>query len=178
MTEERWAKIEGFPNYSISDFGNIRNDKTNNVLKIRYDRYGYPTITMRNDGSRKTYKKTIHRLVSNAFIEKIEGKNIVDHIDNNRNNNYYKNLRWVNHHENSMNTYKISKPCSSIYKGVIRFRGKYLTRIIIYGKQIYIGSFEKEEDAAKAYNDYIIKNDIKCAKLNIIADNTENAPLT
>ena len=32
--EEIWKVIEGFENYSISSFGNIRNNKTLRVLKL------------------------------------------------------------------------------------------------------------------------------------------------
>ena len=46
----------------------------------------------------KTY--SVHRLVAEAFISKIEGKDHVNHIDGNRSNNHVSNLEWVSNHEN------------------------------------------------------------------------------
>ena len=45
----------------------------------------------------------IHLLVANAFIEKIENKNSVDHIDKNRQNNNVNNLRWATNKEQCEN---------------------------------------------------------------------------
>ena len=31
-THENWKKVEGFDNYSVSDLGNLRNDKTGRIF--------------------------------------------------------------------------------------------------------------------------------------------------
>jgi hypothetical protein len=31
---EEWRQIEGYENYSVSDLGNVRNDKTGRILKV------------------------------------------------------------------------------------------------------------------------------------------------
>lgn len=33
MEQEIWLKIIGYDNYSISNFGNVRNDKTSRIYK-------------------------------------------------------------------------------------------------------------------------------------------------
>jgi hypothetical protein len=43
----------------------------------------------------------VHRIVADAFIQKIEGKEYINHIDGNRLNNNLENLEWCNHTENN-----------------------------------------------------------------------------
>ncbi|AXS25549.1 MULTISPECIES: AP2 domain-containing protein [Staphylococcus] len=44
------------------------------------------------------------------------------------------------------------KNSSSKYKGVRLYKNKWRASITINGKRIHLGSFDKESDAAKAYN--------------------------
>lgn len=50
--------------------------------------------------NRKGSTQKIHRLVASYFVEKIDSKQHVDHIDCNKLNNHYSNLRWCTHAEN------------------------------------------------------------------------------
>lgn len=58
----------------------------------------------------------IHRIVALEFLERIDGKDFVDHIDGNKENNIIENLRWVTRSENMRsyydNFYK-KKECST-----------------------------------------------------------------
>lgn len=101
MTSEIiWKKIDEIPRYEISTTGKIRNSITRKILKttIRGIREGYESIKIKE----KHY--LIHRLVANAFLEKIKGKPFVDHIDRNKLNNDVSNLRWVNSIKNFINS--------------------------------------------------------------------------
>jgi hypothetical protein len=76
----------------------------------------------------------------------------IDHIDRNPLNNKIDNLRECTQSQNIINATKRSK-CTSIYKGVHwNKNGKWQSSIAINGKQIYLGSFNEESDAAQAYN--------------------------
>ena len=97
---EQWIKIAGFDKYSVSDQGNVRNDKTKRILKLD-DRKGYFQVNLRND--KKTSKRKIHRLVAGAFLPNPEKKKYVDHINNDTKNNKLENLRWVTPSQNSQN---------------------------------------------------------------------------
>ena len=78
----------------------------------------------------------------------------VDHADNNPLNNRIDNLREATLSQNSWNTRKQSKKCSSIYKGVnqIKATSKWRAYICINYKQKHLGCFDTEEEAAQAYD--------------------------
>lgn len=101
---ETWKVINDFPNYEISNFGNIRN-KTK-LLKIVPNKQGYNIVVLCN-GIRKTIN--VHRLVAAAFVPNPENKPCVDHIDGDRANNHADNLRWVTVKENQNNPITKSK---------------------------------------------------------------------
>ena len=49
---------------------------------------------------KKMYNKTIHRLVAESFLPKIEGFETVNHIDGNKHNNIVENLEWCSNSYN------------------------------------------------------------------------------
>jgi len=85
------------------------------------------------------------------------------------NGNYSpENCRWVNLRQQNINKNK-RKNLSSQYLGVskIKSSGKWLCTIKVKGKSTYLGNFIDELDAAKAYNAFILKNNLD-NKINII----------
>ncbi|MCP3681075.1 MAG: hypothetical protein GY861_00155 [bacterium] len=103
----------------------------------------------------KYWGRTIY--MHRAIMGHPKGKE-VDHINNDSLyyglNNQKSNLRIVNRSQNNMNQRKVTKPTSSRYKGASWFKrdSKWRSYIKIDGKQIHLGYFDKEEDAAKAYD--------------------------
>ncbi len=83
--------------YVISNYGKVINFMTNKVKKCTtFDKDGYlridlPSLTHSNGRMRVG----IHRLVAWEYCNKPEGCDIVNHIDANVRNNYYKNLEWT-----------------------------------------------------------------------------------
>lgn len=88
-----------------------------------------------------------HRVIAFLFL----GLNIydtskeVDHINHIRDDNRIENLRIVNRVQNQWNR--------SNDKGYHKKNNKYITRITVNKKRIYIGSYDIEDDARQAYLD-------------------------
>ena len=146
---EQYRIIKGFENYSVSNLGNIKNNKTDRILKPGITTNGYYNVILYKDG--KTYTKKIHKLVAEYFILNPSNKNCVDHIDNNKLNNNINNLRYATSQENSMNR-KLSSRNSSNYKGISydKQRNKWKAYIRINGKHKNLGRFDNIDDAINA----------------------------
>ena len=92
-------KKAGYDTYSVSDQGNVRNDKTGRILQPGSDRAGYLMANLRKD--KKSLIQKVHRLVAGAFIPNPENKKCVDHMNNDKKNNKLTNLRWVTYSQNA-----------------------------------------------------------------------------
>jgi hypothetical protein len=96
---EEWKDIVETQNcFSISNYGNIKNNKTGRILKTVVNKKGYRDISLYFCDKKHRFR--IHRLVAEYFIPKIEGKEQVNHIDGNKLNNRYDNLEWCTNYEN------------------------------------------------------------------------------
>ena len=147
---EMFLPIDGYENYFISNFGNVKNVKTNKILKPGNDKNGYKLINLCKNGKVKTF--TVHRLVAIAFLENPDNKQMIDHIDENKSNNNVKNLRWATNQENLANRGK-QKNNTSGFKGVCfnKPTNKYQSKISINGKIKHLGYYETAEEASRAY---------------------------
>lgn len=91
----RIKKIKGYDNYFVSDDG-IVFSKTKDELvekKTFLSHNGYKRVTLWNKGKQKKY--FVHRLVAEYFVKNVNNYDSVDHIDENKLNNNYNNLRWT-----------------------------------------------------------------------------------
>jgi hypothetical protein len=78
---------------------------------------------------------------------------IADHEDRNGLNNRRENLRPATQSQNMQNRKKMSRARHSQYTGVSFHRGKFTASIHIEGRRIFLGRFDTEIEAARAYNE-------------------------
>jgi len=144
---EEYRKIEGFENYSVSNCGNVRNDKTGRILKPCTTKYGYRCVVL--CPGMMMYK--IHRLVGVAFIPNPDAKPQINHIDFNRANNNLSNLEWVTNRENSL---KREIPSNTGYSNIYKRtnRETYKVQIKTGNKYVYCKSFNTLDAAIQARN--------------------------
>ena len=148
---EIFKKIDGFENYSVSDHGKVRNDKTGRILKPCKNHDGYLLICLMKEN--KKFSKLIHKLMAHAFLVNPENKNCIDHIDNDRQNNNLINLRVATNRQNSQNA-KLSSKNTSGTKGVswVDTRQRWRAQICVNRKIINLGYFINKDDAINIRN--------------------------
>ena len=107
--------VPGLEGYRVYTTGDVYSVKRGKFLKTGNNAYGYPQVNLCKEGKQLT--RTVHRLVALAFIPNPEGLPCVDHIDNNRENNDVKNLRWASYATNARNS-SLSTRNTSGHQGV------------------------------------------------------------
>jgi len=97
--EETWKTLYNDSRYEVSNLGQIRNKKSNKILKQKDYRHGYKGITLYNKGKFKTHQ--LHRLIMLTFKqdEYFEGA-LVNHKNNIKYDNRLENLEWCTQKEN------------------------------------------------------------------------------
>lgn len=100
--EEEWKPIPD-SNYSISNYGRVRNDKSSRIMKLSKNAQGYPQAYLPSPEKKKGIQRAVHKLVAEAFIPNPEGLPVVNHMDESQDNNRADNLQWATYQYN--NTY-------------------------------------------------------------------------
>ena len=85
----------------VSDQSRVRNPKTKKVLKPRDNTHGYLQIRWSVNG--KMRNVTLHQLVADAFLTKPDHWQCIDHVDGNKLNNHWSNLRYCSYSDNNKN---------------------------------------------------------------------------
>ena len=116
MRVEKVSNLPGYENftrYTVNEFGEVfSNYKNGMVKKLKgcIDDKGYHYVDLRQNGKRRCPK--IHRLVALAFLPSVKGKEQINHMDGNKENNALSNLEWMTNLENMRHSYEtgIRKP--------------------------------------------------------------------
>ena len=161
--KEEFRDIPDFEGYQVSNLGRIKSlprEICNNlgcytskesILKLNINSGGYYqiSITIKN----KKHTKTVHTLMSRAFLNySPDGTHnlVIDHVNNIKTDNRLENLQLISHRLNSS---KDRKNGTSKYTGVFwdKQKKKWVSKIYINYKSIYLGCFNSDEEASKAY---------------------------
>ena len=111
---EIWKPVSQFNGfYEVSNYGRVKRLAHKNhrghfykekILEPKPSKRGYVRVNISFMG--KTYPTAVHRLVADAFCEKKDGADIVNHIDNNPSNNRADNLEWTTYKGNMQHATK------------------------------------------------------------------------
>ena len=143
------TSIKNFPNYLIYNSGDIYSLKRKIFLKPRFDKDNYKRVDLSNKNKSKTF--FVHQLVALAYLNHDLSTNLcVDHIDNDRTNNYLHNLQVITKEQNSRK--KNIKKKSGLSKGVTKSGKKFISKICIKKVKIILGIFDNEKEASLCYN--------------------------
>lgn len=117
---EIWIPLKDFPIYEINQFGVVRHRTTGHIKKPSKDAWGYHQVNLSKGIHGKTHRKTVHRLVADAFYDGDHTTLQVNHIDGDKTNNFIGNLEFVTGSENVKHAYRtgIRKPSGG--RGPIR----------------------------------------------------------
>ena len=85
--------------YGITKDGKIYNLKYKRFLKAASDKDGYLRINLSKNGQKVSYR--VHRLVALTYIPNPNNYPIINHKDENKQNNNVSNLEWCTHKYNT-----------------------------------------------------------------------------
>lgn len=180
------TRIDGVNNGKTKSCGCVRKEKLSLIFKEKYTTHG-----LRNHKLYKIYKNIIERCERekhksykdyggrgitickdwrenfiNFYIWSINnGYDNSLSIDRKNNDGNYEpsNCRWTTKEVQSRNTRKLISTNTSGYRG-ISFHGrdkKWVATISVSNKSIHLGYFIDKVDVAKAYDQYIIDNNLE-----------------
>jgi hypothetical protein len=103
MKTKNLSKVKGFEeysDYSVTSDGDVISHKfgKDRVLKKSVNSSGYFHISLSSSG--KQINVSIHVIVARAFVEGYSSELEVNHLDEDKTNNFYKNLNWLTHKQN------------------------------------------------------------------------------
>ena len=130
--------------YLINELGEIQSP-SGKILKQSLSNSGYKCINIKNKGY------FTHRALAFAFIDKIEGKEFVNHKDGCKSNNDLSNLEWCTKSENTKHMYDLGikkyKPLH--YKGKFGYEHNRSKSITCITDEKVFGSMS---EATRFYN--------------------------
>ena len=121
---EKWKSVVGYEGYyEVSHIGNVRSLERVAITKNGHKQpikakslslcpnnrnYYIVMLSGKNAGGRRS----VHRLVAEAFTPNPENKKTVNHIDGNKQNNHVDNLEWMTYSDNNKHAFSsgLKKP--------------------------------------------------------------------
>jgi hypothetical protein len=109
-TNETYLPIPGWPNYEVSNLGNVRN-KSGRVLRPFTKAHSYLAVDLHHEQAMK--RAYVHRLVLEAFVGPCPAGCEASHANDIPTDNRLANLKWASHSHNISNRRHSSGPAHS-----------------------------------------------------------------
>ena len=112
--QEIWKDIKGYEgHYQVSSLGRVKsvkhfsslNKNRNKILSMHINRDNYVHVVL--DKFNKSKRYPVHRIVATAFINQVNGKDIVNHKNGVITDNRVENLEWCNKKENMVHAMEV-----------------------------------------------------------------------
>ncbi len=95
-------KIPSF-DYEISLCGKVKKVGNNKLLRLDYNRAGYPRVRIMVN--RQVYRLMIHRILASIFLDNPSNEEVVNHLNFDRKDFNLSNLQWVSQSGNIQHYY-------------------------------------------------------------------------
>ncbi len=163
---EYWRPIPLSPSYEASSLGRIRRIGKESAMKVELNSQGYLRLTLCESGNIKRH--SVHSLVCSAFHGPRPDGYVIDHIDRNKLNNCPENLRYATIAQNTACGKFSKEGRTSLYRGVNwrADRERWAANGSRNSKTIFLGYFDDEVDAARAYDKFAKAEYGQFAELN------------
>ena len=155
MKMSEMSKKHGLHNHKLYLYWTNMIRRCNNPKAKTYSYYGGRGITVCSEWL------DVSNFINDMYPTFKEGLSL-DRIDSD--GNYEpSNCRWVTRTVQGRNTRKIQKNNTSGYRGItfLKDRNKWHSQICVNYKRIHLGSFDNPIDAAKAYDKYVLDNNLE-----------------
>lgn len=118
--KKEWRSIPGYEDlYLISNYGDVVGLKRG-IQNPSIDSYGYYRTALCKNAQMKSFY--VHRLVALAFIPNTDNKSTVNHIDEDKTNNYVGNLEWATTEEQNLHGTRLERAAESMRTNGKRYR--------------------------------------------------------
>lgn len=158
MDKEIWKVLPiGNEKYEISNYGRIKThylSKEGRLMKTFSDRLGYKRTQLSINNKNKSF--LVHRLVALMFVPNPFMYNEINHIDGNKQNNYYENLEWCTHSHNMRHA--VENNLLTFETGKNHHNSKSFYQFDLKGNLI------KHWDCIGDCARYLLENDERCKK--------------
>ncbi len=148
--EGRYKRLKYNKDYLVTEYGAVWSFNNGHLKKLKSslstDKYLQYSIRSSDRKSSKTF--TAHYLVASNFLDEYTDELLIDHIDRNKNNNHFSNLRMVTNRENFLNSDHNDNSKGYSY---CKLRKKYKASVKCHNISLYLGAFEDKNSAVNAY---------------------------
>lgn len=166
-SKEILKPIEEFPGYFVSNLGKVYSDSPRRgfyELTPRPNKDGYLRVALkkagvkretgstRNQGKGKTFQRSVHLLVAEAFLgPKPNPKSQLDHINNQRDCNHINNLRYISSSDNVKKSFEYNLNAT-----LFGIQGDKLPNLLKRGRILEMAEegFSYREIAREVYPEY------------------------